>query len=50
MGDGMIRRIGAPKKSQRARDKVSEEIALEHIYKFFVRKTALRRLRRCKDY
>jgi len=38
MGDGMVRRISAPKKSQRARDRVSEEIALEHIYKFFVRK------------
>lgn len=38
MEDRMIQRISVPKKSQRARDRVSEEIALEHIYKFLVRK------------
>jgi hypothetical protein len=38
MEDRMTQRISVPKKSQRARDRVSEEIALEHIYKFFVRK------------
>jgi hypothetical protein len=38
MEDRMTQEISVRMKSQRARDRVSEEIGLEHIYKFFVRK------------
>ena len=38
MEDRMPRKIEALKKSERARDRVSEEIAKEHIHEFFVRK------------
>lgn len=35
MEDEMVRRISVPMKSQRARDRVSEEIAKEEVCKFF---------------
>jgi len=38
MENRMTRNVMALKKSQRARDRVSEEIALEHIQEFFVEK------------
>jgi len=38
MDDRNILRLSVPMKSQAARNRVSEEIAKEHIYKFFVRK------------
>lgn len=42
----MVQRIGVPKIPQRARDRVSEEIAQEHIYGFFVRKNGMETIKK----
>jgi len=49
MEDRMTRTIHSRMKSQSARNRVSEEIALEHIYKFFVRKNGTEEIKKDRE-